>query len=359
MRDTCRIHAAFMYPDWRAEYGRDARKGGHSSHRAIFDAKLQMTIFTISIVLGSAMLLSGVRSDAGRCASPQASSSPPLPLTDEELLKREYERYVASVETPLSNVDEVTAQRTQAVRIRGLLNRDDIAAVRRVGAELALERGGSTIDRSAWGQPQGTWLVTFLNTDGAFEARLPSIHARIREAAVAVDRALWNVTADVEHVNYRVAEFHTMHAALDGAPTRGGLHTPRHCDHGSLVTIDVLLSDPAEIEGGVLQTLEPDGELRGHEWEQGDALVFLSHKYHSVSELTRGTRNVLVCELWQGTESHAPSRDEQERWNGEWKDGEWRRNLEPNAGLVTVAGNAGRPRLSTMPRDGALPPLPP
>lgn len=286
-----------------------------------------------SIVLGSAVLLSGVRSDAGRCASPQASSSPPLPLTDEELLKREYERYVASVETPLSNVDEVTAQRTQAVRIRGLLNRDDIAAVRRVGAELALERGGSTIDRSAWGQPQGTWLVTFLNTDGAFEARLPSIHARIREAAVAVDRALWNVTADVEHVNYRVAEFHTMHAALDGAPTRGGLHTPRHCDHGSLVTIDVLLSDPAEIEGGVLQTLEPDGELRGHEWEQGDALVFLSHKYHSVSELTRGTRNVLVCELWQGTESHAPSRDEQERWNGVWKDGEWRRNLEPNEDL--------------------------
>ena len=91
----------------------------------------------------------------------------------------------------------------------------------------------------------------------------------------------------------------------------------------------------------MLQTLEPDGELRGHEWEQGDALVFLSHKYHSVSELTRGTRNVLVCELWQGTESHAPSRDEQERWNGEWKDGEWRRNLEPNAGLVTVAGNGG------------------
>jgi len=26
--------------DWRAEYGRNARMGGHSSHRAIFDAKL-------------------------------------------------------------------------------------------------------------------------------------------------------------------------------------------------------------------------------------------------------------------------------------------------------------------------------
>ena len=29
---------------------------------------------------------------------------------------------------------------------------------------------------------------------------------------------------------------------------------------------------------GVLQTLEADGTLLSHEWEQGDALVFLSHK---------------------------------------------------------------------------------
>jgi hypothetical protein len=146
-------------------------------------------------------------------------------------------------------------------------------------------------------------------------------------------------------------------------------------DQGSLLTIDVLLTDPADIEGGVLQTLEADDQLRGHAWERGDALVFLSHKYHTlcrnqglygqlargpcgglaearrssgqpeacsganlslpatvrsfdiryhcVSELTRGTRQVLVCELWQGTENPSPSRDEEHRWRGEWKD-EWR-----------------------------------
>ena len=54
-------------------------------------------------------------------------------------------------------------------------------------------------------------------------------------------------------------------------------------------------------------------------WEQGDALVFLSHKYHCVSRLTRGTRQVMVCELWQGTENLEPSRDEQLRWRGEWR----------------------------------------
>ena len=81
-------------------------------------------------------------------------------------LQREYERYRAAVEQPLHNVDESTAQRTQAVRVRGLLSGEDIEALHRVGKELARERPDSTIDRSAWGQPEGTWLVTFLNTEG-------------------------------------------------------------------------------------------------------------------------------------------------------------------------------------------------
>lgn len=234
-------------------------------------------------------------------------------------LRAEYERYKAAVETPLSNFDEATAQKTQAVRVRGLLSRSDIDDIHRAAAALAHQRADATIDRSAWGQPNGTWTVTFLNTAGAFEAALPELYARVRDAALAVDREHWNVTSGVEHVNYRVAEYHTMHSTLDGQPTKGGLHTVRHCDQGSLITIDVLLTELSEIEGGVLQTLEADGTLLSHEWEQGDALVFLSHKYHCVSTLTRGTRQVMVCELWQGTENLTPSRDETERWMGVWK----------------------------------------
>ena len=161
--------------------------------------------------------------------------------------------------------------------------------------------------------------MTFVNAGGALEAMEPALHAKIRDAALAVDRAHWNVTAGARHANYRVAEYHTMHSTLDGQPTKGGLHTVRHCDQGSLITIDVLLTELSEIEGGVLQTLEADGTLLSHEWEQGDALVFLSHKYHCVSTLTRGTRQVMVCELWQGTENWAPTRDESARWEGEWR----------------------------------------
>ena len=242
---------------------------------------------------------------------------------DKEALLRDYARYRAAVETPLRNFDESTAQRAQAIRVPNLLSHADIEALHRASAALALQRPDSIIDRSAWGQPNGTWLVTFLNTDGMFERMLPELYARVRNAAVAVDRAHWNVTKDVEHVNYRVAEHHTMLSTLEGRPTRGGLHTQRHIDQGSLVTIDILLTDLAEIEGGVLQTLEPDGKLLKHEWQRGDALVFPSHKYHCVSELTQGTRQVLVCELWQGTENHTPTRDEEQRWLGEWKE-DWR-----------------------------------
>ena len=249
-----------------------------------------------------------------------------MSAVDEDAMRLEYERYRAAVEQPLHNVDESTAQRTQAVRVRGLLSGEDIEALHRAGAETARRHPESTVDRSAWGQPEGTWLVTFLNTDGAFEQALPALHAKVRAAAVAVDRAQWNLTAGVAdgQLNYRVAEYHTMRSELDdGQPTGGGLRTLRHMDQGSLLTIDILLTDPADIEGGVLQTLEADDQLRGHAWERGDALVFLSHKYHCVSELTRGTRQVLVCELWQGTENPSPSRDEEHRWRGAWKD-EWR-----------------------------------
>ena len=52
-----------------------------------------------------------------------------------------------------------------------------------------------------------------------------------------------------------------LHEAL-----AGGLRTLRHCDQGSLLTVDILLTDPSEIEGGTLQTLECDGRLQAHEW---------------------------------------------------------------------------------------------
>mmetsp|Transcript_16670 Transcript_16670/g.54710 ORF Transcript_16670/g.54710 Transcript_16670/m.54710 type:complete len:158 (-) Transcript_16670:559-1032(-) len=73
------------------------------------------------------------------------------------------------------------------------------------------------------------------------------------------------------------------------------------------------------LRGGVFHTLGADG-LAAHAFERGDATFFLSQKMHSVSRLDAGERRVLVLELWEGGENHAPSRDEPHRWEGDWRE---------------------------------------
>jgi predicted 2-oxoglutarate/Fe(II)-dependent dioxygenase YbiX len=40
-----------------------------------------------------------------------------------------------------------------------------------------------------------------------------------------------------------------------------------------------------------------------HPMEVGDAVCFVSHKFHNVLPVTRGTRRSMVIELWQGGNS--------------------------------------------------------
>ena len=86
------------------------------------------------------------------------------------------------------------------------------------------------------------------------------------------------------------------------------LHTG-HYDFGSVLTIDVMLSQPgADFKGGAFQTPEADGSVRAHRFEYGDALVFVSHKPHFVAPVEAGERRVLIMELWEGEERHCPHR---------------------------------------------------
>jgi hypothetical protein len=85
----------------------------------------------------------------------------------------------------------------------------------------------------------------------------------------------------------------------------GSLPYPKHYDIGSLITIDIMLQEPTE--GAQFQTLElsddgkaPTQYLKTHPFSAGDALVFVSHKYHSVTRLEAGNRKVLVVEFWHG-----------------------------------------------------------
>ena len=70
---------------------------------------------------------------------------------------------------------------------------------------------------------------------------------------------------------------------------------------GSVITLDIMLTSSDEYEGGQLSTLEwmsdnDCDELQYATFEQGDALLFVSHKYHCVSPVTKGLRQVLVSE---------------------------------------------------------------
>ena len=59
-----------------------------------------------------------------------------------------------------------------------------------------------------------------------------------------------------------------------------------------------MLSERSDFAGGDLATLECDDTLKRHgPWEQGDALIFPSHKYHCVTPVQQGLRRVLVIEV--------------------------------------------------------------
>lgn len=62
-----------------------------------------------------------------------------------------------------------------------------------------------------------------------------------------------------------------------------------------------LISPFSSYKGGCFQTLEIDGTVKRYEeFNQGDALIFLSHKKHSVDLIRTGRRKVLVAEFWEG-----------------------------------------------------------
>lgn len=139
--------------------------------------------------------------------------------------------------------------------------------------------------------------MSFLHCNGRFAEELPDIRQRIVALGRNCDQSHWGQMAGAglpeSELGIRYVEYHRM---VQGA----GLANPKHYDSGSTVTVDIMLTDTEEFDGGQFRTLEADGKFQAYDFEQGDALVFASHKYHCVSALTSGKRSVLVTELWTG-----------------------------------------------------------
>ena len=191
------------------------------------------------------------------------------------------------------------AQQTEVVRVKGLLSTTEIDALHAVHAKLKPRLGstGRHSNNQAARFSCGCWETSYLSTDGWFGRAMPELRQKLISAAREVDAQHWQLlrTATAPVVP-RCVEFHTVGAG-------GSLPFPTHYDTGSLVTIDVMCSDPSEeFEGGEFRTLEADGSMKTYPFEKGDALCFVSHKYHHVQPVTAGRRHVLVMELWEGEE---------------------------------------------------------
>lgn len=200
--------------------------------------------------------------------------------------------------------DAAWARATSVVHLAGLLSPGEIAGLHDMANELQCEAASECRGGSASGT---AWRVLYLQSDGAFERRLPALQSKLRSAALEADRASgWGLLSPLRPAEWsvRCAEYHRMGRSY-------GLPDPGHFDNGSLVTIDVMLSRPGvDHEGGAFCTREPDGSdtARGPEFAQGDALVFVAHKPHFVRPVTRGVRQVLVVEFWRGEARTCPHR---------------------------------------------------
>ncbi|KOO21682.1 hypothetical protein Ctob_006637 [Chrysochromulina tobinii] len=198
------------------------------------------------------------------------------------------------------------AQKTNVVRIPGFLSAREVHEIHELYAELKPRLGsaGRTTSNQAAAYRQGKWETAYLSTDGLFAKCMPELRARLIETAARVDADHWQLLPRaVAPVVPRCVEYHTVEAG-------GSLPFLTHYDAGSLVTIDVMLSDSRDFEGGEFRTLECDGTMRRYPFEKGDALVFVSHKFHCVTPVTAGRRHVLVMELWEGEERECAHRCE-------------------------------------------------
>ena len=148
-------------------------------------------------------------------------------------------------------------------------------------------------------QQSKLWEVLFLQSRGAFMTHMSGLLDRVVERVIALDCSQqWGFQLAQGNFCLRVCEYHSQVAPSEALPDT------HHYDQDSLVTVDIMLSNPeVDFAGADIQTLEQDGTLLRHVVRQYDALCFLSHKYHSVTPLAKGRRVVCVLEFWRGSVS--------------------------------------------------------
>ena len=174
-----------------------------------------------------------------------------------------------------------SAQKLSACIKRNVLNQKDIDLIHAIGQEKY------EIDQKTRGNELNAdgHSVTFLQQNRVFEKQAPKLLKKITDIMKECDNEHWKLIEseieEKENVNYRVIEYHRY---IKG----GGLLRKDHFDGGSIMTCVLMLSDPEkDFEGGQLMTWECDHTFKMYSVKQEDMLCFPSHKYHSVSTVTK------------------------------------------------------------------------
>lgn len=202
---------------------------------------------------------------------------------------------------PLPRLNLEESQSFGAVRKPLLLSAEEIDSVHDLAARVG-PRCGFRARKDADGACR--WSTRYLSTDRQFQDQLPALHEKLIQCAMEANADHFHVvTGDDIHLRTRCIEYHEVLAG-------GKLDCVQHYDAGSLFTIDVMLSEPGDdFDGGDFVgngIVEPAQAFE----KRGDAIVFVSHMYHSVKPVVRGLRRVLVMELWEGEERQCGHRCE-------------------------------------------------
>jgi len=206
------------------------------------------------------------------------------------------------------------AQHVQVINVPALLSEAQVSIILKETAIARQQRKIGWVERTGKTGRQksgGDWRTSYIHSDG-FASNLFNTDELLDTLLTAVENEAkkesgWSMMnrflkmRDRKKLNFRTIE---VHEYLPG----GGLPERKHYDAGSLITVDVILADG--FEGGKLYCPvygEDENVVVRREVVEGggfsnvgDAVIFPSHKFHNVSQVTSGKRIVLVMEIWEG-----------------------------------------------------------
>lgn len=202
--------------------------------------------------------------------------------------------------TPLW-VDIAKAQATSVPCCPGLLTKDDFACIEEaVQRILEVEEPEENNRGNSAYENKMCVILNKASTNDMLRQRCPRVLAKIlRFAKDAAHQQHWTSPGGLLESCGDVEKFRVRTAERWEYEVGGGLTNQTHFDHGSLLTLVTALDDG--YEGGTFRTgQDADGTTTEHHLKPGDCVCFLSHKYHNVTPVVKGTRHSLVIELWEG-----------------------------------------------------------